>query len=112
MHEMALCESMLQILEAQGQAQGFYRVKRVRLEVGALSCVEEGALRFHFEVVSRGSLAEGAVLELIPVPGQGWCRPCGRAVAVTSFMDTCPHCHGPVQVSGGDGLQIRDLEVA
>jgi len=112
MHEMALCESMLQILEAQGQAQGFRRVKRVRLEVGALSCVEKDALRFNFEVVTRGSLADGAVLELIDVPGEGWCLPCARPVAVTSLVDPCPHCgSGQVQVTGGEELQIRDLEV-
>ena len=112
MHELALCESILQIMEDNAQSQGFSRVKRVRLEVGALSCVEKDALGFNFEVVTRGSLAEGAALELVDVPGEGWCLPCARPVTVTSLVDYCPHCgSGQVQVTGGEELQIRDLEV-
>lgn len=112
MHEMALCESILQILQEQARSQGYGGVKAVRLEVGALSCVEKEALRFNFEVVTRGSLAEGAALELIDVPGEGWCMPCARPVTVATLLDECPHCgSSQVQVTGGDELQIKELEV-
>lgn len=112
MHEMALCESILQILQDQARTQGYERVKAVRLEVGALSCVEKEALRFNFEVVTRASLAEGATLELIDGPGEGWCMPCARPVTVQTMLDKCPHCgSSQVQVTGGDELQIKELEV-
>lgn len=112
MHEMALAESVLAILEEQGPAQGFGRVEAVHLEVGALSCVEPEALRFHFEAVARGSLAEGARLEMTRVPGEGWCLPCGQMVEVGSFLDPCPHCGGhEVRVTGGEDLRIKELEV-
>ena len=112
MHEMALCESILQILQDQAHTQGYQRVKAVRLEVGALSCVEKEALRFNFEVVTRASLADGAALELIDVPGEGWCMPCARPVTVQTMLDECPHCgSSQVQVTGGDELQIKELEV-
>lgn len=112
MHEMALCESILGILEEQARTQAYSRVRRVRLEVGALSCVEPEALRFNFEVVTRGSLAEGASLELIDAPGQAWCLWCCQTVEVTGLLDACPQCGShQTQVTGGDQLQIRELEV-
>lgn len=112
MHEMALCESVLQILEEQAHSQSYRRVLRVRLAVGALSCVEKEALHFNFEVVTRGSLAEGAELELTDVPGAGWCLPCARNITVESLVGECPHCgSSQVQVTGGDDLQIKELEV-
>ncbi|MCB2004104.1 MAG: hydrogenase maturation nickel metallochaperone HypA, partial [Rhodoferax sp.] len=40
MHEMSLCESIMQIIEDEAQRQGFERVIRVRLEIGRLSGVE------------------------------------------------------------------------
>jgi hydrogenase nickel insertion protein HypA len=69
MHEMSLCESILQICEDEARRQGFKRVTRVRLEIGRLSGAEPEAMRFSFDAVTRGSLAEGAVLEIIDMPG-------------------------------------------
>jgi hypothetical protein len=46
MHEMAICESIREIVQDQARAAGFARVERVRLAIGALSGVEvEAALR-------------------------------------------------------------------
>lgn len=112
MHELSLCESILQIIEGESRRQGFARVKRVRLEMGRLSGAEPEAMRFGFEAVSRNSLAEGAHLEIIELPGRGWCMACARALEVQQRFDPCPHCGGyQVQVSGGDELRIKELEV-
>ena len=97
MHEMSLCESIMQIIEDEAQRQGFERVIRVRLEIGRLSGVEIEAMRFGFDAVTRDSLADGAELEIIeaagyrvvPVPAAARSR-CGsasmpaRSVAATS----------------------------
>lgn len=112
MHEMSLCENVLQVLEQQAQAQNFRRVKTVWLEIGALSGVEPDAMRFGFEVVTQGSLADQARLEIIVVPGQAWCLPCGCEVLVQQLYDECPHCGGhQLQISGGDQMRIKELEV-
>ena len=112
MHEMAICESIRGIIEEQAVAQGFARVSRVCLEIGALSGVEIEALRFGFDVAMRGSPAETARLEIIEVPGTAWCMPCGVSVAVAQRYDPCPHCGShQLQVSGGEDMKIRELEV-
>ncbi|WJW76389.1 hydrogenase maturation nickel metallochaperone HypA [Thiohalobacter sp. IOR34] len=112
MHEMALCESVLQLLEENARLQGFSRVRRLWLEVGCLAGVESEALRFSFEVLSRGTLAEDAVLEIVEQPGQAWCETCAARVDLRGRLDACPRCGGyRLQVSGGDALRIRELEV-
>ena len=112
MHEMSLCESVLQIVEEQAQTQGFSRVLRVRLEIGALAGVELDAMRFGFEVVTRGTLAEDATLEIIALPGRAWCLKCCQSVGIQQRFDACPLCGGyQWTLTGGDELRIRDLEV-
>ena len=112
MHEMSLCESILGILEDEAEKQGFCKVNRVRLEIGALSGVEIEAMRFGFDAVTRGSLAEGAVLEIISLPGTAWCLPCAREVEVAQRYDACSLCGGyQLQVTGGEEMRIKDLEV-
>jgi hydrogenase nickel incorporation protein HypA/HybF len=112
MHEMSLCESILQVLEQQATVQQFQKVKIVWLEIGALSGVETEALRFSFDVVMQGSLADNAQLEIINVPGQAWCMACAGNVVVEQLYDVCPQCGShQLQVKNGDQMRIKELEV-
>lgn len=112
MHEMSLCEGVLQVIEAEARAQHFVRVRRVRLEVGALACVEVEAMRFSFDAVTRGTLAQGANLEIIAVPGEAWCMCCARAQPVVQRYDECPECGSVLlQPTRGEELRVKDLEV-
>lgn len=112
MHEMAISESIVQIIEEQAEAQNFSGVKTVWLEIGRFAGIELEALRFTFEIVSRNSVAEGSCLEIIEIPGTAWCMECGKNVDIQQRFDPCPECGGfQLQVSGGDGMRIKELEV-
>ena len=112
MHEMSICESILGLIRDQAQSQNFSKVERVCLEIGPLSGVEIEALKFGFDVVMRDTLADGARLEIIETPGTAWCMPCGQSVAIEQRFDACPLCGShQLQVTGGDELRIKELEV-
>lgn len=112
MHELALSESMMQIIREQAALQSFSRVKTVRLEIGALSCVEPQALRFCFDTVKKGTLADAAALDIIMRPGRAWCWDCGETVLLGTRGEPCPSCAGfRLEVNGGDEMRIKELEV-
>ena len=112
MHEMSLCQSVVQILEEQAKTQAFTRVKTVRLEIGPLATVEPEAMRFCFEAATRGTLAENATLDIITTPASAWCFSCGETVVISERNGVCPSCGSyQVQVTGGDELRIKELEV-
>ena len=112
MHEMSLCEGLLQILETEAEKQGYTRVKTVFLEFGGMSGVEIEAMKFCFDAVMRNSLADGSTLEIITVPGQAWCMQCSKNVSVKQRFDECPDCGSfQLQVTGGDEMKIKELEV-
>lgn len=112
MHEMSICESILSVIEQQAVAQSFNKVNMVRLEIGPLAGVELQALRFSFDVVTRGGIADGAKLEVIELPVEGWCMPCARSVRVKERYNPCPECGSyQVQITGGDELRIKEMEV-
>ncbi|MFZ2156395.1 MAG: hydrogenase maturation nickel metallochaperone HypA [Bradyrhizobium sp.] len=112
MHEMALAESILTTLEEQARRHDYARVRTVWLEIGPLATIEEQSLRFSFDVVVKGTLADGARLEIETSPAQAWCLPCCKSVAVARRFDACPECGGhQLQVTSGDELRIKELEV-
>lgn len=112
MHEMSICESIVSVIEQQAVAQAFRKVNMVRLEIGPLAGVEIEALRFSFEVVTRGGIADQARLDVIELAAQGWCLHCAKSVPVKERFDACPDCGGyQVQITGGDELRIKEMEV-
>jgi hydrogenase nickel incorporation protein HypA/HybF len=112
MHEMALCEGVIEIIEREAQQQNFAKVRAVVLEIGALSHVEPEAMRFCFSAVSRDSIAAGARFEIVSVPGAAWCMACAKTVPLRQRYEPCPDCGGhQLQVTAGDELRVKELEV-
>lgn len=72
MHELAIPQDMLDIVVTEAQR----RVSAINLVVSELSSVAEEPIRFCFEVVSRGALADGATLALTKVRALLRCKNC------------------------------------
>lgn len=112
MHEMALAEGVLRILEDAALREGFRRVRAVHLEIGQLSSVEPESMRFCFEVAARQSIADGARLAVVETPGSAWCIPCSASTAYSAFGEACPRCGGyQLEVTGGTEMRVKELEV-
>ena len=66
MHELGLTRSVVSIVAEHAKARP---VRRVRLAVGPLACVEREALSFCFDIVAQGTVLQGAVLEFVDADG-------------------------------------------
>ena len=107
---MSLCEGILQIV--QDHAGDAAQVTQVRLEIGAFSGVEVAALRFCFDAVTRGTVAEGAALVIDETPGTALCFDCGQTVAIPERLSPCPACGGGrLLPNGGDAMRVKDIAV-
>ena len=101
------------MIENAAREQSFDRVSAVWLEIGELSGVEIEAMSFCFDVVTRDSIADGARLEVIALPGTGWCMKCAMTVPMAEVFGECPQCGGhQMQVTGGTEMRVKELEVA
>ena len=113
MHEVALAEGILRIVQDAARRHGATRVATVTLEIGSLAHVEPRALEFCFDAVARGTPAEGARLAIESVPGVAWCMPCGERAPLAKLGDACPRCGSyQVQVVGGEEMRVRDITIA
>lgn len=112
MHELSLLENVRDILENHALEQNFSSVTKVTLEIGKLSCVEPDALRFGFDVVMNGSLAENAELIITELNGLGLCQHCQQHTPMETLYGPCVHCGSPfVKVIQGAEMKIKDLIV-
>lgn len=112
MHEVSVCESILDILKAEAAKNKASRIKEVTLKVGEMAGVVEGALRFAFEIVSKGTVAEGAKLTIIDVPLMAKCRACGKEFHIVGYAFSCKHCDSPeIEVVSGRELLIEEIDL-
>lgn len=112
MHEVSLMASIVDLVVEERRKQVFSRVRTIRLRVGALGHAEPDALRFCFDAVTRGTIADGAALEIEIVPGAGWCAGCRRIMVLDERFAACLVCgDGPLRMIAGDEMQLAELEV-
>ncbi|MGP1677165.1 MAG: hydrogenase maturation nickel metallochaperone HypA [Burkholderiales bacterium] len=111
MHEMALAEEILQVVQEAARREGLRRVRTLWLEIGQLSSVEPEAMRFCFEAVARDSVAAGARLEIVETAGAAWCSACCERVALAELGAACPRCGGyRLRVTEGAEMRVKELE--
>jgi hydrogenase nickel incorporation protein HypA/HybF len=112
MHEVAISQGLVDLIDAERRTRGFQTVRRVGLTLGAFSHVEPEALRFGFEVASRGTVAEGAELVITITPAQAWCMKCSQTATLHARGDACPTCGGhQLMLQGGEEMRLSELEV-
>lgn len=111
MHELGIAQEILDVAVAEARRHAAKKVTSVRLRVGVLRAVEPENLFFLFEHLSRGTPAEGALLEIEEERLRVDCPACGVSEA-NSFTFACPRCREPgISVSGGESLSILSLEI-
>ena len=111
MHEMALAEEVLQIVQDTARREGLRRVHALWLEIGRLSSVEPEAMRFCFDAVARGSIAAGARLEIVAAAGSAWCEECRAEFELAALGEPCPQCGGyRLRVTGGTQMRVQQMQ--
>jgi hydrogenase nickel incorporation protein HypA/HybF len=112
MHELTICENLLDMIDREHQSRHFTRVCQVRLEIGRFSCLDPDALRYAFEIFTRGTILDGAALRIDQPPGQADCLDCGAVVELQTRLSNCLTCGSTrLRANGGDQMRFIDMEV-
>ncbi|MEU8271469.1 hydrogenase maturation nickel metallochaperone HypA [Sphaerisporangium sp. NPDC049002] len=110
MHEYGIAESILAAVE--GRADG-RRIRRARVQVGALLRVAEPSINDAWAMVAEGTVAEGASLDLVTLPVRLTCRACGNTATSVDPYAVCPGCGATdVDTEGGDDLVLESIQLA
>lgn len=112
MHEMALAHGILDIAINTAAQHNAAKVGRIKLLVGKMTHVEPDSLRFCFEALAVGTVAEGAVVDIEITPLIGRCRDCGGEFPVQGYYFVCPACNSSlIEIVSGRELTVEHLEV-
>lgn len=114
MHELAVCQALLQEVERVARdTPGAGPLARILLRIGPLSGVEPHLLERAFGVARAGTLAAEAALCVEAAPVRVECLECHRESDATPNRLLCAHCgHWRTRVTSGEELILQRLEFA
>jgi len=112
MHELAITQSMLDLVLKQAEEAEAEKVEKINLVLGEMTGVVGRCVQFYFDFLSKDTPAEGAALNFKVIPTTARCRDCAKEFELGEFDWTCPHCQSNnIEIIGGKELFVESIEV-
>ena len=92
MHELAVTESLLQVVLRHANEGGAGKVVSVSVRIGGLSDLLNEWVQRYFDHLSRGTIAEGAVIRIERIPATFRCAECGHVFPDDPRTREAIHC--------------------
>jgi len=110
MHEISLCRGLLQqVIQISDEHQASV-IKSIQLKIGPLSGVEVELLKRSFPLVSQGTAAQDATLEITIMPVTVQCNECKTKSDITGMELSCPHCDSAsTTLLNGDEMTLENV---
>jgi len=118
MHEYSVMSQIVDLILKEAGSRSAEKVSRAAIEIGEYTFLGEEQLRFAFEVLTKGTVAEGAILDITIRKGTVECV-CGYSGAPEQPDDLhalapvlkCPKCGNIATVREGIGCTVRNISL-
>lgn len=113
MHEMSTMVRLVDLAQQKGREQGAERILRLSVSVGAMTGILPYYLQKYFPEASKGTLMEGAQLQITEVPVTVKCSDCGEVYSPDRATGRkCPGCGSiRAKILTGRDIRLDSIEV-
>ncbi|MDJ0957213.1 MAG: hydrogenase maturation nickel metallochaperone HypA [Arenicellales bacterium] len=112
MHELAVCQALLQQVEQTARQHAVSEVTKVVLRIGPLSGIELPLLQQAFTVARRGTIADKADLVAEELPVRIRCTRCRTESTVSASRLLCMVCGDwRTRLISGDEMVLASIEM-
>lgn len=92
MHELAITENIISIAVEHAKKSGADKIVSIDLVIGELTNIVDDSVQFYFDIVSKGSPAENAKLNIRRLPSKIKCHNCENIFEPIDMDFYCPSC--------------------
>ena len=112
MHEYSITQSIVQISNEEALKHEAKKITEIRLKIGELSGLVPESLQIYFEMISQGTLCEGAKIVVEKIAIRFMCNDCGNESGVVGGIYKCPKCDSKnIKIINGNEYMIDSMEV-
>jgi hydrogenase nickel incorporation protein HypA/HybF len=112
MHEYPVVQRIIKIAEEAARESKARKILRINLVVGELSGFIGDSIRMYYDVLSKGSAAEGAEINIKIVKPELECASCGKIFEKKGRSFKCPACGGDAVLTGkGREFYVESVDI-
>jgi hydrogenase nickel incorporation protein HypA/HybF len=112
MHEMAIVQSVIDIVLQEMDRHGVEKLKTIHLAIGRMSAIVPEQMKMCFDILTTDHKLAGANLNIREVPLTYRCRDCDQEFTSEGITFNCPYCEGrDPEIIFGRELKIESIEV-
>jgi len=120
-HEFSITSQIVQNVLAEAEKRGAKKVTEVNLVIGKLTFLGLEQVRFAYEALTKGTIAEGSKLVIEEQEGFVKCSNCGYQGGFKYEDDPlyhmpiptlkCPKCSNTVKIMAGKECTIKNIKM-
>lgn len=112
MHELAVTEGILKVVREHAERAEASRIIAIDLVIGDLSGFVADSIQFYFDILARGTVAEGAQLRFQRVKTRFRCWTCGDEFTAKGEDWRCPQCQSMAgKAVAGKEFYVESIDV-
>jgi hydrogenase nickel incorporation protein HypA/HybF len=112
MHELSITESVLEIAIRHARKANAKHITHLYLVIGQLASIVDESVQFYWDIISKGTMAEGSVLHFRKQPATLACLDCHSEYTPGKESFSCPNCRGErVKVISGDEFFMEAIDI-
>jgi hydrogenase nickel incorporation protein HypA/HybF len=121
MHEISIAGAIIDAVLDAAEKNNARRVSKVYLEIGELTALNPDQLKFIFQTITKGTVAEGATYDIQVIKPSINCKKCSYKGPIEFFeklhfflpIIKCPQCDEPdVDIVAGRECFVKKIKIS
>ena len=109
-HEGGMAQDILRKILKEAETKGMKKVRKARVLIGESLLAHPENVQMSFDMISVGTVAESAKLEIRSSKLRARCASCGKEYESAHSL-SCPHCAGrEIKIISGQELLVESVE--
>jgi hydrogenase nickel incorporation protein HypA/HybF len=112
MHELSVTQSILDLTLKHAREANARQIENIHIVMGELSTNVDDSVQFYWDIIAKGTLAEGARLHFRRVPVELQCTACCENFHPNDGELVCPYCGDfRVKIIAGEEFFVEAIDV-
>lgn len=112
MHELPITQNILEIALKHGNQANAKRILYLNIVMGQLTSFIDDSIQFYWDIISKDTIAEGAVLNFKRIPAEFKCLDCYHVYLFETDEFLCPVCGGSnVEICAGKEFFLDSIDI-